>query len=119
MVITAHAIIGGAIGAAVGDPAAAFFAGVASHYIADYIPHTDWGSFRASGDDVNTDPENFTAGQYVGIAADILGGTLVVWYLVHTLPLQLLINILCGVAGGISIDVIDNVPFWNKLLRKV
>ncbi len=112
MVIAAHAIIGGAIGAAVGDPVAAFFAGVASHYIADYIPHTDWGSFQKAGE------TDFTAGQYLGIAGDIIGGTLVFWYLLHGLPAQLFINILCGAAGGISIDVIDNVPFWNKLLRK-
>lgn len=41
MTLTTHTAIGAAIGSAVGNPILGFFAGFASHFLVDMIPHGD------------------------------------------------------------------------------
>jgi hypothetical protein len=45
MLLTPHVAVGAAVGVATGNPILGFFAGFASHYVLDIIPHTDPGSF--------------------------------------------------------------------------
>ncbi len=46
MLITPHVLAGTAIGLAVGNPAAGFVLGVASHFVLDAVPHTDPGTWH-------------------------------------------------------------------------
>ena len=46
MLITPHILAGTAIGLAVGNPAAGFVLGVASHYLLDSVPHVDPGTWH-------------------------------------------------------------------------
>ena len=42
MILVTHAVVGGALGGALNNPAAAFIAGFVSHFLLDAIPHWDY-----------------------------------------------------------------------------
>jgi hypothetical protein len=118
MIASAHLIIGGAVGTAVGlvtqDPVAAVAAGVISHFLCDLTPHLDHppASFDKHGDII------WTPSIYIFAFADSLLGAAVVlaiWIIFIGFPAPS--PFLFGAIGGYLPDFIDNVPFWNKFTR--
>jgi hypothetical protein len=115
MISTSHLLIGSALGAAVQNPVGAFFVGAASHFAADALPHLDIGSFR---DDKRKGTLVLDRVEYIEAYLDIIIGGLVVLFFVFNLPPNHAAGAFWGAAGGISIDVIDNSPYWSAVVRK-
>jgi len=118
MIATSHVIIGGAVGVAVGlltqNPLAALVAGIASHLICDAIPHLDVppGSQGRNGELLWT-PRLWTfALTDSGIAALI---AMSFWVTRFHFPF--FTPFVAGAIGGYLPDFVDNVPFWNKMVR--
>jgi hypothetical protein len=118
MIATAHVIIGGAVGTAVGlvtqNPFAAVAAGVASHFLCDLTPHLDHppAPKDSHGDMI------WTPSVWVFAVADSLLSfilVLTVWIVFDGFPT--LNPFVLGAMGGYLPDFIDNVPFWNKYTR--
>ena len=116
MISTSHLLIGAATGAATGNPAGAFFVGVASHFAMDMVPHVDIGTFISPQRKNNL---NFNKSEYVEAFADIIIGGAVVLLLIFKSSHFNAVNMFWGAAGGISVDVIDNVPFWSNYTREL
>ncbi len=117
MISTAHVLIGGAVGMAVGaathSPALALVAGVASHFAMDSIPHLDHPPApHKNGHLVWTPAIWIFAFVDTGLAAII---TFALWYTHFGYPT--FSPFLAGALGGVLPDLIDNVPFWNHWFR--
>ena len=115
MISTSHLIIGSALGVATGNPVGAFFVGAASHFVADALPHVDIGSFR---NDDRKGTLNLNKSEYYEAYLDLIIGGIIVLFFIFKLPYDQSINAFWGAAGGISIDVIDNSPYWSTVTRK-
>lgn len=115
MITIAHVLIGGAVGVATNNPALALFAGVASHLVADAIPHYDSppnAKRTAEGNIIWTSTVYVYAFFDVGIGlvtALLVGHGF--WQTAHFWPFAL------GAFGGFLPDLIDNVPFWRSIRK--
>ncbi|TSC92380.1 MAG: hypothetical protein CEN89_731 [Candidatus Berkelbacteria bacterium Licking1014_7] len=109
MLLTTHILIGGALGQMAGNAPAGFTLGVASHFALDKIPHFDLGIWHKSGKDYN-----WGAREWVVVGLDIVA---TIFVLIFLLPKSIEINFLFGALGGVSVDLLDNVPFWKKKFR--
>ena len=112
MTLSAHIVVGSAVGLATGNPALGFFAGFLSHHIIDAIPHSDAGSLGA---DINNIFKN-TRG-LVWVAADIFLAFLIFCFILFKTDFSS--AVFWGAVGGAAPDIIDNSPFWSPTLRKV
>lgn len=115
MITTVHFIIGGAVGAATGNPLTGFAAGFVSHMALDSIPHLDVpiDATRDAKDNIVFDRRIWTQ-----VAIDGVVGLAVVALLWGRLDqFSLLSPFAWGTLGGVSPDLIDNMPFWNKTFR--
>jgi hypothetical protein len=117
MIATAHMIIGGGIGLAVGlathNPALALAAGIASHLVCDAIPHMDHPpGIPKKGDDLI-----WTSTLWIFAFADSGIAWIVTLLLAYYrfYPHSTEVYFLLGAIGGYLPDFIDNVPFWNGL----
>lgn len=99
MLLSSHALVGGALGQATGNPILAFFVGIISHYLLDMIPHYD-----------TTDGGKLTLRQYGLIFLDLA----ILAVLLFVFKKSLDNNFFWGLAGAVTPDVIDNVPLWSK-----
>jgi hypothetical protein len=111
MLLTPHALVGGAIGANIESVPLVIILAILSHFILDTIPHFDWGTYHENKD--------FRLGlkDYLLVAGDIvllLIFTLILWHNIRNNP-----NIMIGGFFAILVDLIDNVPFWKDYLRKI
>lgn len=101
MLETPHSIVGGAVGAATGNPAGAFAAGIGSHFLGDIMPH--W----------NPDfPVRSRAWYAVAIADFVvaLGLALAFWFLFPDRP-----EIAIGAFAGTIPDIILGIRFTFKV----
>lgn len=114
MIATAHVIIGGAVGIATGNPAAAFVAGLVSHFVMDAIPHLDHppAPYDKEGNVIWTPAVWAFAFIDSGVAAVL---TLYLWVSFFDFPT--ITPFVVGAFGGYLPDLIDNVPFWKNLIR--
>lgn len=106
-----HVLIGGVIGVVVNQPAVALVAGIASHLIADAIPHLDAPIDAPRDHDGNIiwTPRLFTQGFLdvgLGTAISLYVGVHF-WSTPHFWPFVL------GAFGGFLPDLVDNVPYWR------
>lgn len=106
-----HMTIGAAIGISTSNSTEAFFAGAISHVVLDQIPHTDQGAFMEAGESW---PKWVWYSAYLD---NIIAALIVVFFITHCSDI-FWPRIICGAIGGISIDIIDNVPFWSKKFQK-
>lgn len=114
MLLTPHVLIGGALGKVAGDPLLAFMAGLASHFVFDFIPHFDQAIWHPKNRNSQHDP--LTAFDWITIWLDV-ALTLVIWsYILVTGHLT--IPIFWGALGGTTPDLLDNVPFWKSRFRQ-
>lgn len=112
MLILAHSTVGLLIGTVVKNPVLSFFLAWLSHYVLDFIPHSDTGYFK------NTEKDwlkNKKVVIWVFIDA-LLSITL--FYLV-ILKTGFTLSILAGYLGSLVPDILDNSPFWSGTLHKI
>jgi hypothetical protein len=109
MLSTPHILTGAAIGAVaapLGLPAVFCFA-VLSHLALDLMPHTD--------DLLLEEPfsDKYSANDILSVIIEIVTGIIIVSYFVFksSVPFALVV----GALGGLTIDLIDNVPFWKGI----
>jgi hypothetical protein len=117
MIASIHLLVGGAVGVATKNPAAAVAAGVVSHFILDAIPHADHpdGSRDKNGEVV------WNKKMYIFAFTDsIIGGLIILslWILYFGFP-DFTSPFIWGAVGGYLPDFIDNVPFWKHKVRRV
>jgi hypothetical protein len=111
MLLTPHILAGVAIGASTDNVYWIIILAILSHFLLDTIPHTDWGMWH------DYKPFKLEKKDYILVICDsILSLTLLVylWFNIELSPLMLI-----GGLSAILIDLIDNVPFWNKRIRKI
>lgn len=118
MIATAHVIIGGAVGTAVGlatqNPIAAVAAGVVSHFLCDLIPHLDHPpALKDKNGDLIWNKSLWIFAFSDSILSAII--VLIVWNMFGEYPA--LSPFVLGAIGGYLPDFVDNVPFWNKYTR--
>jgi hypothetical protein len=122
MTVTAHVLIGGAIGMAVGaatsNPTtgliASIVAGIASHFVMDTIPHIDHPPAPRVNNNLVWTPSVWVWGVTDSLLALLV--TFGFWTSFFGFPT--LTPFLLGAIGGALPDVIDNIPFWNTWLRR-
>jgi hypothetical protein len=106
-------MIGGAIGAATGDPFLAVVGGISSHHLADTVLHTDTGTFRVREE--SDDRPRLSRIELAVVVADLMIGGLLLIALTHGHPYWWVA--LLGGLAGITPDLVDNVPFWSPRFR--
>ena len=112
MLSTPHLLVGAAIGSQIGGVPGAFAFGVISHLILDAIPHTDEDLLEAPGH------KRIMPADYVAVILDIIVGLIMVTYFTFSQN-HISANVLAGAIGGISPDLLSNVPFWSPQLIKL
>lgn len=114
MNIITHATIGAACGIATGNPVIAFGAGVVSHVVLDLIPHTDQGTFFKE----DSPTARWPLWLWTSAVLDAALAFALLLYLLTLYPSSFYLPIIGGALGGLSIDLIDNVPFWRHAVHK-
>ncbi len=117
MITIVHVLIGGAVGAAVNNPAGALVAGVASHFVADMAPHLDVSPYAPRD---KTGKLIYTRRIYLQATVDVLiagGIVLALWLNYFDFPR--LTPFVWGAFGGFLPDLADNVPFWKNRFRQL
>jgi len=112
MLILAHSTVGLLIGTAVQNPVLSFFLAWFSHYVLDFIPHSDTGYFK------NLE-KNWLKNKKVvtWVFVDALL-SVILFYLV-ILKTGFTFSILAGYLGSLGPDILDNSPFWSRALHKI
>lgn len=105
MLLGAHLITGAVAGEYIDNPYLAFAAGVILHFILDAIPHFD-----------TTDDRKITFRQILLIGIDGITGIAILFYGYQNFSIHHW-SYLAGALGGITPDIIDNVPLWQKAIR--
>ena len=112
MLLTTHILIGGAIGQAVGNAPIGFALGAVSHFALDAIPHFDPGIWSEQ----NKNGENIWDKKiWIFVSFDLLASLAL---LIALIPQSLSIPFIAGAIGGASIDLVDNVPFWQRKIHQ-
>src|SRR5207302_11053161 len=96
-------------GAVTGSVPLAVAGGIVSHHLADMVLHTDPGTFRPRE---QAERQRFSRIEYAVAAVDLLVGGALLLAFVQGQPHAL--AALAGGLGGITPDLVDNVPFWNR-----
>ena len=113
MLLTTHILIGGAIGQAVGNAPLGFALGAVSHFALDAIPHFDPGIWsditKESGENI------WNKKIWAFVAVDLLA---TLGLLIALLPQSLSLPFIAGALGGASVDLVDNVPFWQRKIHQ-
>lgn len=125
MILSPHALVGAAIGAAVKNPVLSFFVGVISHHILDAFPHLDYGSrvIKKSGPrylgrkpDLSPDsPRKSDEIFWKILFIDFTVAWSVFLWIFYRMPEHLRISVFCGAFGSLLPDVIS---FYPPLVRK-
>ena len=111
MLLTPHALVGGAIGASTDNLLYIIVLAILSHFVLDAVPHFDWGTWH------NNKNFELETKDYLLVAGDIallLIFTYFLWDNIKANP-----NIAVGGFFAILVDLIDNVPFWKDYVRKL
>jgi len=111
MLILAHSTVGLLVGTAVENPVLSFFLAWLSHYILDFIPHSDTGYFKARGGNWLKNKK---------IVAWIIGDGLISIFLLMAIIFKrgFQLSLITAYFGSLLPDIIDNSPFWSKTLHQ-
>lgn len=112
MLATPHILAGAAVGAVaapLGLPAVFVLAFIA-HIVLDITPHSDVNLLEEKVND------KYSIVDFFSIAFEIVMAILIVLYFATRISTPY--AILIGALGGFVIDAIDNMPFWQKTVRK-
>ena len=123
MIATAHVIISGAVGLAVGtvteNPVVALAAGAATHLICDGIPHLD-GPLNPKYEHNHPDRVVWTRGLLTFALIDSIVAfllTLFIWF--KYFDLQFFAPYAWAALGGYLPDFIDLVPLWRERIQEL
>lgn len=108
-----HTLVGAAIGSQIDNIPAVIGLSVASHFVIDALPHLDQGLEKKDG----KDHFKFRT-KYLLASIDI---ALALVMLAFILSFKSGLNktpIIVGAVSGLSIDIIFNVPLWQKWVKK-
>lgn len=105
MLLGPHLITGAVAGEYIDNPYFAFAAGIILHFILDAIPHYD-----------TTDDGKYTFRQIALIFSEGIIGIIIFLFCYKNFSVHK-ISFLAGALGGIVPDIIDNVPFWQKIFQ--
>jgi len=111
MLLTPHALVGGAIGASTDNLVYIIVLAIMSHFVLDMVPHFDWGTWHDKKD------FQLETKDYLLLAGDVallLILSSLLWDNITNNP-----NIVIGAFFAVLVDLIDNVPFWKDYLRKL
>ncbi len=116
MLLSQHAIVGGAVGLATGNPVLGFLAGFLSHQVLDMMPHVD-------GAPEKVRPRRYSSvvdrewplSTYITSYIDVTVTTVIIIFIALRVNEPLVF--LCGAFGASLPDLMDNVPFWKKCFR--
>jgi hypothetical protein len=111
MLILAHSTVGLLIGTVVKNPVLSFFLAWLSHYILDFIPHSDAGYFKANKIEWRKNKKILA-----WIFLDAILSCFLLLALVFKKGIQL--SLISAYFGSLVPDIIDNSPFWSEALRK-
>lgn len=111
MLLTTHTLIGGAIGQAAGNAPLGFVLAFASHFALDAIPHFDPGIWHKEKKNYDWDAREWTI-----IILDIIA---MVVLLTLLLPHSIKAPFIAGAIGGALLDIITNIPWWQKTIKKI
>ncbi len=125
MIFTVHAVTGAAIGAALGNPAEGFAAGVVSHHIFDAIIHFDQGTLHNEPTGPNYLNNRFfvpripyTRLDWAILFADFAVAGLIFVFIFLSRPIEALPAIIAGTMGGLFPDFLNSSPLWSEKLKK-
>lgn len=111
MILLTHALVGASVGNLLSfNPAVAFGASFASHYLIDAIPHRDYGHYYFPGE--NPEPVNYIFknlklfSQIFAMSADVIVTIILCSMIFFTDPTKIFIT-LVGIAGGILPDFLQ------------
>lgn len=118
MLSSQHAIVGGSVGLATGNPFLGFLVGMASHHVLDMLPHVDGIPERNESRRFSSRNGDWPKSEYIIAYADSFI-TLVILLFVswHLNDSGKILNFFAGAVGGVFPDLMDNVPFWKKRFR--
>lgn len=119
MLMIGHTAIGIATGLLIPDPIAAFFVGIVSHHLADWVPHFDPGSFIPPEERKKHLIHVWTKRDALIVIIDLVLTASLLWYALRHLPQRVWVNLGAGVVGANFPDLVHNVPFWNRQTRKI
>ncbi len=118
MVATAHVLVGGAVGTAVGyatgSPVLALGAGIVTHFICDAIPHVDHPPAPYKGTDLIWTPSIWA----FALIDSTLAALIILFFWLRFPPPHEPYFVF-GAIGGYLPDFIDNVPFWKNYIHKL
>ncbi len=109
MLATPHLLAGAAVGSTVAGVPGAFIFGALSHLLLDAVPHTD--------DALLEVPRGgrIMPADYAAVTLDIVVGFIFVFYFAFA-GNHIPDHVMAGAIGGISPDLVSNVPFWSPYL---
>lgn len=112
MLSTPHLLVGAAIGSTVGGLPGAFAFGLLSHLLLDAVPHTDLDLLEEKH------PKKIMPADYAAVTLDIVVGMVMVFYFAFS-ENHIPQHVIMGAFGGITPDLVGNVPFWSPMLTSV
>ena len=127
MLTVPHVLVGAAIGSLIGDvpgaPAVAFAAGWASHYVMDFVPHWErlYRPFDAIDFETDTPAKDWPRHIFVQAALDVIVAGVIlyaIWTNTGGASWWRTDQIFFAGLGAVVPDLLGNVPFWNKSLRR-
>ena len=112
MLTLSHSTVGLLIGTVVPNPVLSFFLAWLSHYILDFIPHSDVGYFKDRG-------ENWLKNKRViaWVFLDVILSIIVFGLVIAKRGFGFIL--LAGYIGSLVPDILDNSPFWSEAIRKI
>jgi hypothetical protein len=116
MIITSHIVAGAASGSVASNLWVAFLYGFISHFILDYIPHTDISSFLPKRNKQGFDSSPYFKNIKLILLDALISLILIIVLLIFAQGKSWLIII--GAFGGILPDLLDNNPFVTPYLRR-
>jgi hypothetical protein len=128
MLTVPHVLVGAAVGSLIGDvpgaPAVAFAAGWATHYVMDYVPHWErlYKPFDAIDFETATPAKDWPRHIFIQALIDVLIAAMIlyaIWTNTNEASWWRTDQIFFAGLGAVVPDLLGNVPFWNKNLRKI
>jgi len=110
MFITPHVLVGASIAVSTGSYPLAIIGGVASHFLLDTIPHTDWGTWHSYKKDFKVMKLD-----YISLTIDIIFALAVFIWLVAIKKFQFWLIFTAFASSSIldiyALDYVFNLPF--------
>ncbi len=120
MLMIGHTAIGVATGLFIPNPIAAFFLGIVTHHLADWVPHFDQGSFMDFEEWKRTPIRSkLTKRDIMLLSVDIFLNVALVGYAFSQVAQAHWTAVAAGIVGANLPDLVHNIPLWNKRTRQI